>query len=286
MPQRTLNLLAALAGLVVLAAFLFVGSSLHRTARTGPLWRRRLGTAALMLLAAMGLVSCGRQPDEAAVATKPAPPDDGGAAAPKVVPTDEEPVATRAATPAQPETADPAASLEESPDWQRIVDAWQLVEPLVQSGESATAQRTEASEELEAADQAMSRLVDAGLLAESEAGLLRSESKRLSGEIYKNPPTDIAVTCYDMVFISPGQESFERLSKRLPLLKQLVKGGEVHPVALERVLSNIEADLAVLAEKGSLDGSEVDPKKAQTVCSDVEAALAKIKDLIGPNGTE
>lgn len=59
MPQRLVNawtLLAAMVGLVLVGVLVIFGKDIHKSARTGPQWKRRMMAAALTLLAGVGLM--------------------------------------------------------------------------------------------------------------------------------------------------------------------------------------------------------------------------------------
>lgn len=59
------TVLLAAAGLALLAALALAGADLYRAARTGPRWKRRLLSAALAVLSAVGIVAAGPEADAA-----------------------------------------------------------------------------------------------------------------------------------------------------------------------------------------------------------------------------
>ena len=58
MPQRALNLVLALAGVVAVLGVIVIGFDLHRVSTSGPRWRRRLLAAGLALLGLAAPPSC------------------------------------------------------------------------------------------------------------------------------------------------------------------------------------------------------------------------------------
>jgi multidrug resistance efflux pump len=124
-------------------------------------------------------------------------------------------------------------------------------------------------------------LAAAGLLDDAEAQLIRNEANRLQEQIYRNPPTDSRVLCYDMVDVLAARQSLTRIAARLPLLQHLAAGGVVHRAAMEKVMSSIEADLKELANKSELAQLSAQEKtQAQQQRAAAEKALARIKLLL------
>ncbi|MBM4033204.1 MAG: hypothetical protein FJ291_15675 [Planctomycetes bacterium] len=248
MAHRTVNLVLALAGLVIVAAIVILGYDAWKVARTGPRWRRRLVAAALMLLAAIGL------------------PTSGGEAAP----------------PDAPKRAAPDASA----DWQAIHDAWAAALPLAKSGKSTGAERKAADQKMEAAGDAAKRLVAKGLLASQEADLLAFKLASIRNDIYRNPPTDFRGTCYDMAYIPPAQQSLQRLNQRLPLVEKLLEGGKVNPTAGGKIVAGIQADLAILNDAKNIEQLRGEERAKAAEARDKAAqALQRLRKLIPPAPT-
>lgn len=175
-----------------------------------------------------------------------------------------------------------AGALEDSVDWKTVAEAWRAAAPLAESGRSTTAEREEAKKKLAAAREALQRLMAAGMLSKAEAGLLVSEAGRLENDIYRFPPTDSRVMCYDMAYLPPARQSFDRLSQRLPLLKEMATQRKLHPAALEKVIASIESDLEVLSDPAQLARMEPDRRAAaEEVRKQVEAALAEVRKVAG-----
>ena len=151
-----------------------------------------------------------------------------------------------------------ATELASDERWRAVVDAWKMAVPLAESGRSTTAERKTVDARLEAAKRGVAEMATVGSLSKAESELLLSEADRLQKRIYRDPPTDCQVTCYDMGYLPAGQESLQRLSLRVPLLKQLAAGGKLHPAALDKTLGSIEADIQVLSNEADL--KQMQPK--------------------------
>ncbi len=249
MAQRTLNLALAVAGLLIVAGLILFGHDAWKAAKTGPLWRRRLVSAALMFLTALGLPTLGAEGEPPAIAPRQTPPD-------------------------------------ASADWQAIHEAWAAALPLAKTGKSTSAQRKAADDKMKVASEAAKRLVAKGLLASQEADLLAIELTNLRNDIYRNPPTDFRGTCYDMAYIPPAQQSLQRLNQRLPLVEKLLKSGKVNPVAGGKVVAGIEADLATLNDAKNIERLSGEERAKVTEARDKAAqALQRLRKLIPPGPT-
>ncbi len=245
MAQRTVNLVLAVAGLLVVAALILFGCDAWKAARTGPRWRRRLLGSALMLLAALGLPALGAE--------------------------------------AAPADAPKQATPDASADWQAIHDAWAAALPLARTGKSTSAQRKAADDKMKAASEAAKSLEAKGLLASQEADLLNVELANLRQEIYREPPTDFRGTCYDMAYISSAQQSLQRLNQRLPLVEKLLEGGKVNPTVGGRVIAAIEADLAILKDAKNMEQLRGDERaKADAARDKAAQALQRLRKLMPP----
>ena len=248
MAQRTLNLVIALAGLLLVAILVLFGYDAWKAARSGPRWRRRLVTAALMLLTALGLPTCSSE--------------GGPTEAPKQAPADA------------------------SADWQAIHEAWAAALPLAKSGKSTSAQRKAADDRMKAATEAAKRLVAKGLLASQEADLLAVELANLRTDIYREPPSDFRGTCYDMAYLPPAQQSLQRLNQRLPLVEKLLEGGKVNPTAGSKIVAGIEADLAILNDAKKIEQLGNEGRALATEArSKAAQALQRLRKLIPPGPT-
>ncbi len=227
MPQRVTGLLTVvfgILGLVILCLLILVGADLRRSARTGPGWKRRLVAAAFTLLAAIGV---------SAVSVSAV-----------------EPPATQD-TSSEDATAD-ENDLAKTTEWQTVVAAWKFTMPLAESGKSTTAQRKQADKHIEDAKKAIEQLVEAKLLSEAEAGLLNSEADQISKTIYRNPPTDAMAKCYKIAYVPPAEQSYDRIEKRLPLLKKIAAADKVRPEVLSKVLGSVVQDMAVLVDESEM----------------------------------
>jgi len=171
--------------------------------------------------------------------------------------------------------------LEKTPQWQKVTDAWKQAAPLAQSHKSTTRQREDAKARLDQAVDAARQLADRGMLSAAEAELLASDAEAMQREIYREPPTDSRVSCYDMAYVPPARESLDRMSKRLPLLRRLAQRGHVHPAAILKLLPGIEADLKVLSSDSDLATlPEADRNAARDARNVAAAELQRIKALL------
>lgn len=259
MPYRSFGLFVAVFGAVFVVGLILLGLDLRRAAKTGPGWKRKLVAAGLVLLGVVGITSGCSQIGEVA----------GGIAVAGV----------------DPDAPIPAgAALDETKQWQAVLSAWKAVAPLARTGKSTTVQREVVDKKLEAAKKCITRLTDSRLLSEAESQLLVSEAERLRSEMYRNPPTGCQVTqvtCYAMAFIPPAQESMERLTKRLPLLKQMATDGKVQAAVLAKVVGSVEADMATLASEAELKHIPADQhEQAAELRKSAEATVAEIKGLL------
>ena len=244
MPQRAVSLAWGIVGLIAVAGVVLAGIDAARAAGRGPAWKRRLLGAGLVLLAALGFSSCSKS----------------------------EPTAS----PNRPSAEKPAgAALEETPEWKAILDAWKFVTPLAESRKSTEAQRKVVEEKVVAVKSAGEKLAAAGLITAAEAQLLHAEIANLRAMILRDPPTDCQFTCYDMMTVSPAKESLDRLTARLPLLRQLAEGGVVHPGVIAKILPTVEQDIQRLAEA----------KTSEDVRAEAEARVKEIRALLArPSG--
>ena len=176
----------------------------------------------------------------------------------------------------------PAPSLEKTAQWQTILEAWRFCKPLADTGKSTMAQRQQADQKINAIKQAVVELVNGGVLAPAEGGLLVDEADRVRTEIYRLMPTDFRGTCYGVPFrLSPAAASLGRLEKRLPLLQKLGRSGKVSPAVIEKVLPSVRSDLATLADPKQTRHLAPDRKaKVERTIAQAHAAAAKIQSLL------
>jgi hypothetical protein len=213
---RAAQLLLALAGVLVLAALALA----RRDRSRGPPWRRRLVTAGLGLLAALGCSDRGN------AATPPAPP-----------------------TPSQDR-----AGLDARIEWQRL-QALAEEGDAIASGQRGPypfdakgKQRLDARFVATGAD--LDALVAAGLLDRAEAELLAWRLGKLRGAVARFMTVEEQpVMCYaPMPPRDVARESADRLRERLPILERLVAARALHPRVLAKLLEAAEEDRRALAE--------------------------------------
>jgi hypothetical protein len=169
------------------------------------------------------------------------------------------------------------SALEDQRQWQVVVDAWRAAGPLARSGRSTTAQREAVDKKLDSAKRVVAGLAEAGMLSDAESQLLIFEADRLREQIYREPPIDSKVACYDMAVLLPARQSLYRLNRRLPLLKRLAAEGKLHPAALQKVIDSIKADIDTLSTEEQLKQLPPEERaKAEKLRGSVEAAVVEI----------
>ena len=251
MPQRVVNawiVVMGIAGLVLVVALVLFGADLRRASRTGPRWKRRLLTAALALLSAVGMGVAGHQLAEAAAANR--------------------------ITAGRP--------LADQPHWQRLTATWNEAEE-VASGRrghrpfDAKGKKALLAELADRADD-VDALAQAGMLTVPERGLLKKELTRLTGGV--NSKLLIGVkypACYAPTVGYPlADASLRRVADRVGLLTKVAEAQTLHPEALRKVMTTLAADLARAEDPHYLKylkrlkdlAAQDDPKK-------VESAFAK-----------
>ncbi|MHC4716258.1 MAG: hypothetical protein ACYS5V_04760 [Planctomycetota bacterium] len=220
MPQRIAAIGIAVLGVVAVAVFALLGRNLYRAARTGPAWRRRVLTAGLFVLAGLGLSACGDSSE----------PDDD-----KIVIVAGQP-------------------LQQTDAWKQLTATWKEAReiadgkrggyPFTRAGKDRMlARMCRAGRQIDA-------LCDAALLDPTESALLLAELDVLTGRVnrFRTWENRLA-TCYVAGRISPAESSMERLTARLPLLKELAGRQTLKREVMEKVLKTIEADLETLGKQ-------------------------------------
>ncbi len=252
MGSRTLTILLTVAGLLLIAALALLGHDVHRAARTGPRWRRRLVAAGLALLAMLG-----------------AAPAASAAEAPgKLVAADGKPLA-------------------DSREWKALDAAWREASE-VASGKRGPYPFDEAGKKrllaaLEAAAKGVAALQAKAQIAEAEAGLLRIELGRLAGGVEAMRPTELRnATCYKPMSLGyRAKQSVDRLAARLPLLEKLAGAQQVQAAVVRKVIAAVESDLATLDDERVPIGYPATDKPKMAETRKAAAALAaKLKAML------
>ncbi|MBT3201264.1 MAG: hypothetical protein HN350_15295 [Phycisphaerales bacterium] len=164
-------------------------------------------------------------------------------------------------------------NLAQTPQWELILDTWRASGTLTTVKGSTGAQRVEMKKKFDLAKNAIGELALAGLISNAEAGLLVIDADVIWSRIIASPPTDYNKTCYEMVYIPPAKRSAQWLGKRLELVKKVAAADKVAPAAIDKVMGNINAHLAVLA-------NDVELKKIRTPAE--RQAAIKLHDEIAP----
>jgi len=150
--------------------------------------------------------------------------------------------------------------------WKTVEVALAAAAPLAKTHRSTSAQRVAAIKKMKTARQSIASLAQAELIAASEAELMIGEFDRLKMEIYREPPTDLMVSCYQMVARDPIGDSTKRLTKRVGLLAKLFESGRLNPLVAGKILPSITADIKTLENA----------KKAEALRKQAAALLARI----------
>jgi len=175
---------------------------------------------------------------------------------------------------ARAETLIPVGSsdLPRTPQWKLIVETWRVASDLAVTG-STVAQRASIKEKFTNAKQAAAELDNAGLISNAEACLLAVDADVIWERIVARPPKDLRISCYKMAYYPPAQKSVKWLGKRLELVRKVAARDKVSPVAMDKVMDNITAHLAVL-------GSDAQLKKLRT--DEARREAVKLRDEIAP----
>jgi len=160
--------------------------------------------------------------------------------------------------------------------WQVVEGTFTAAAPLAKSHRSTSAQRVDIVKRMIASNVTLGSLASVGgLLTAGEAQLLTDELARLRKEIYRDPPTDLRVKCYETMAPDPVGDSTRRLTKRVALLGKLVETGRLNPLVVKRVLPSVRADIKTLTNA----------KKAATLRQKAGELLAQIDGkLVGAGG--
>jgi len=251
--QRTLTVLLALFGVLVIAALALLGYNVYRAAQSGPRWRRRLVGAGLSLLALLGV------PAHASAVEAPA----------KLVAADGKPLA-------------------DTPEWKALDAAWREASEAA-SGKRGpypfdAAGKKRLLEALATATANVDALQARGLLSQAEAGLLKDDLAVLVTGVQSKRPTELkGATCYaPMPYIPPAQQGLRRLTARLPLLEKMAAAEKVQPDAVRKILGTIAQDLALLAGKdGAPPLPDADRARTEQVRKAVSAHVERLKAAVG-----
>jgi hypothetical protein len=275
MPQRAIGLFGAIFGLVAVVGLAIVGIDAARSAKSGPVWKRRLLTAGLVLMTALGFSSSSK--------AEPLSPNPAPAAG-------------------QAKVTAPTGDLHDNPAWNQITAAWK-------DAAKATSGPVEdypfdAEEKklilagLKTATENVAALETKGLVNGVEANLLRKELASLESfvqfkreripiettpEIVSGESTSgiapsgikefkiIMSTCYDMAEVpTPEYRGVRDLSDQLPLLEKLAALKKLDAPAVRKILETVEKQLAGL-----------DRNRNAVLMSKVATQVKRIKAALG-----
>jgi len=179
----------------------------------------------------------------------------------------------------------PRADLQSSAEWKALSATWReasLVASGARGGYPFTEeQRQKLLKDLEDAPAQIKSLQSAGLLDETEAGLLRQDLPRLLGEVQRFRPRGMEMaTCYRPMNVAPAAAA--NLAQQLPLLEKLAAAQVLRPQVIARVLETAERDLVALSDAGYLARyTELgDRANAQAVRDKARLHVEKIREAL------
>jgi hypothetical protein len=150
--------------------------------------------------------------------------------------------------------------------WQAVETTLKSASEMAGSHRSTSAQRVMVVKQMKTANAHLASLALAGLLAASEAELMTGELARLKKEIYRDPPSDSKISCYETIAPDLVGDSTKRLQKRIPLLSKLLESGKLNPTVAGKILPSISADIKTLKNA----------KKAEALRKQAAQLLAQI----------
>jgi hypothetical protein len=175
-----------------------------------------------------------------------------------------------------------AARLEESSAWKDCLATWREAAE-VQSGArgdypfDAEGQKALVAR-LEQSRAAVRALQGEGLLTLAEADLLSLDVDTLLSGVQSKRPTELMnATCYQPRVYQPRQESLASLERRALSLEALAAQEVLRPEVVRQVLTQIEADLAMLASGKGKALSLEEQARADAVTALVKAAMERLK---------
>ena len=167
-------------------------------------------------------------------------------------------------------------------DWKALLTLWQEA-AAVASGERGAYPFDQQGKEallakLEASSATLQALHGRGLLNAPEAGLLDADVGTLMVAVQAKRASELELaTCYRPMMVSPARDSAERLGSRLPLLEQLAASQVLHPEVVERVLVQVEADIAGVLTPGA--GYPIQPDELAQARTTAERAQAQVATI-------
>lgn len=261
MGERIEVIILSFLGVMVVVIFMSLGVDMQRAKTTGSPWRRRLITAGLCLLAALGIHSPMKAKEI------PGPPA-FCCLTPELVAADNK-------------------ALLESVEWKKVSQTWKDAYE-VASGKKGPYpfSEKEKKELLTSLDEASLKIDDfhtGRLLSDAESALLKGELAYLRSGIESRRPTEMqGATCYmPLPYNYEARNSVERINKRLPLLDKLAACSTITDDVAEKVLSSIEMDIRGL-EKNLKGLKEADLTRAEEAIEKAKAGVRKIRARLHP----
>lgn len=138
------------------------------------------------------------------------------------------------------------ASADASGDWATLTGAFDQGIRFAGPDGNKQAERDKVKADFAKAEAALVRLRDRGELGTAEADLLLAERKLIETDIFRNPPVDSMVKCYDMQSMPMGAEGLTRVEARLDALERVAAQARIRPETVERVRARLLSDLDLL----------------------------------------
>jgi hypothetical protein len=261
MAQKAVGLCWALFGLAFVVGLTIAGIDAARSIESGPRWKRRLLTAGIMLMTALGFSSCLK--------------------AKKIE------LSSVSAT-EQMKAQTGAVDLQDDPAWNQIAAAWKEAEEIGSFKRGAypfdRAGKWDLLNSLEEADANLLKLQYAGKLGKPEMVYLGTELQRLSQGVQGVRTTEeLNMTCYMPGFILgkpkplPSKKALNYLQDRLLLVQKMTESNTLNPAVAAKVTTTMLRDIEAMNKiESSFPLSKKDHARAVKVKNDAEEALKRI----------
>ena len=129
-------------------------------------------------------------------------------------------------------------------------------------------------------------LVERNVLTAAEGELVKIHLNELLQDVHNKRSKDMMeATCYEPIMMTPAQDSFKRLSARIPYLEKLT-GRTLSPLVAARVLDNVQRDLKALQDRDSKASYDrVDEAEAVALVARLAAVLPSLGSTAVPDQT-
>lgn len=142
--------------------------------------------------------------------------------------------------------------VERSAPWMAVRRAFEEAAPVIENPSVPRARRQEIADSFDDARKAAMQLAALNLLSPSGADLLAAETERLWSRINRVPPSDFEGD-FLLMDVPEPLAAFERLRRRLPLLRSLPEEGLFRDTVLDRTLPVLEDDIETLSDPKAIE---------------------------------